>query len=229
MLLLTFLSLVAISADTQPVAGDYYEGDGLGVNWTLTLTEDHRFSFVWAGCLGEYGRATGRWSQVGGTLRLSPETMKDGADRLRLEYQVIRWGPRIYLVPEVDLPKFCAYVNQGWEPRDGEHGLFFMKTDTAGQPVTGAPLLPDAYREFLLTIPVRGRLISVSGRRGILESDSARKLRVGIVLTLQDDSRDHVSVVSVSDRSAVVEAPDGGKLTVGTIVSTLIHDPTLRQ
>jgi hypothetical protein len=68
-----------------------------------------------------------------------------------------------------------------------------------------------------------------SGRSAMLYLYSAQKLRVGMVLTLQDDSMDHVSVVSVSDRSAVVEARYGVQLIVGTVVSTLIHDPILRQ
>jgi hypothetical protein len=39
--------------------GQYYLGDGLGVNCSLELHPDHRFRFVWRGCLGMYDRNQG--------------------------------------------------------------------------------------------------------------------------------------------------------------------------
>ncbi len=34
------------------VAGEYYYGDGLGMNCSLTITQEGRFSFKWQGCEG---------------------------------------------------------------------------------------------------------------------------------------------------------------------------------
>ena len=44
------------------VAGDYRYGDGLGVDCSLTVKPEGRFSFVWRGCLGVYGRLYDRTS-----------------------------------------------------------------------------------------------------------------------------------------------------------------------
>ncbi len=54
--------------------GEVWErGDGLGYNVSLTLGTNGRVSFArWMGCLGEYGRAEGTWSDVDGGVELTP-------------------------------------------------------------------------------------------------------------------------------------------------------------
>jgi hypothetical protein len=49
----------------RELVADYYSGDGLGCNITLSLREDGNFSAKWTGCLGEYGNASGRWGRSG--------------------------------------------------------------------------------------------------------------------------------------------------------------------
>jgi hypothetical protein len=39
---------------TMVVAGEYYFGDGNGVNCSLTVKPESRFSLTWRGCLGVY-------------------------------------------------------------------------------------------------------------------------------------------------------------------------------
>src|SRR5687767_13739491 len=43
----------------HPWAGEYYYGDGLGVNVRLLLTPQSGFVFQWRGCLGVYDRNHG--------------------------------------------------------------------------------------------------------------------------------------------------------------------------
>lgn len=217
--------LFALTLNAQPaIVGEYYLGDGLGVNWSLTLMPEGRFSFTWAGCLGEYGHAEGSWTETAGTVFLTPSKMNDVADRLPLEYDVIRWGVRLYLVPPVDLAKFCAYVNQGWEPRDTEHGLFFINTATLHKKAVGRPLLPRQFDEFLMNTPIRGRITTVSGQRGTLSSVEAHRLRVGMLVFIQGQSSGELSVDSVSEQIAIVEARTGVELKVGAPVSTRMYD-----
>lgn len=45
-----------------PLVGSYYRGDGLGLNLHLALNKDGTFECRWTGCLGEYGKSSGRWS-----------------------------------------------------------------------------------------------------------------------------------------------------------------------
>ncbi len=130
------------------LVGEYYLGDGLGLNWTLSVKPDHTFSFAWTGCLGEYGAAEGSWSAAEGRLTLRPRHVKDDGDKLPLVYTVIRWGPRVYLVPPEKLVDFCNVINHGWEPRRGQHGRSFLRTDDWKQKANGKPDLPRTYCPF---------------------------------------------------------------------------------
>jgi hypothetical protein len=49
-----------VKADPALVA-DYYSGDGLGYNLSLSLDNDASFKCTWTGCLGVYGTASGWW------------------------------------------------------------------------------------------------------------------------------------------------------------------------
>ena len=52
-------------------AGEYYEGDGLGVNVSLLIAPEHGFVFEWHGCLGLYDRNYGCVATTNGRLQLS--------------------------------------------------------------------------------------------------------------------------------------------------------------
>src|ERR1700730_15103618 len=43
----------------HPWAGEYYEGDGLGVGISLSLAPESGFVFEWHGCMGVYDRNYG--------------------------------------------------------------------------------------------------------------------------------------------------------------------------
>ena len=70
LLLLTIASF-ATAADSvalKDIAGDYYFGDGLGVNCSLTVTAKGKFTFQWNGCLGTYDKNEGTASIKEGVL-----------------------------------------------------------------------------------------------------------------------------------------------------------------
>jgi hypothetical protein len=48
----------------------YYRGDGKGINLHLTLIENGSFECRWTGCLGEYGKCSGRWSDDGHHIKI---------------------------------------------------------------------------------------------------------------------------------------------------------------
>src|SRR4030095_1837931 len=48
-------------------AGDYYRGDGLGVNVSLLIAPEAGFVFTWDGCLGRYDWNYGNVRVVAGT------------------------------------------------------------------------------------------------------------------------------------------------------------------
>ncbi len=91
-------------------AGEYYFGDGLGVNVTLVVAPSG-YAYTWRGCLGVYG-------QRQGTLRLENDRLWLSSTRdpgeplpgLEAELLIVRWGASEYLLtPEQaeDLRRFA--------------------------------------------------------------------------------------------------------------------------
>jgi len=98
---LTSVKGVSIPAkvETRQLAGEWYRGDGLGYNLTLTVGEDGRYRATWNGCVGEYGRAAGTWSQRNGHVSLSPtEETEMMVNHLR-ELTVVTYRGKLLLVP----------------------------------------------------------------------------------------------------------------------------------
>src|SRR5262245_23771504 len=65
-----------ISAEIQKLgvhewAGDYFAGDGLGVNTSLVLAPASGYVFEWHGCLGLYDRNYGAVAWTNNRIRLS--------------------------------------------------------------------------------------------------------------------------------------------------------------
>ena len=55
------------------LVGDYYKGDGLGMNCRLAVMADGSFSYTWRGCLGLYAENKGMAKLIDGNLILKPE------------------------------------------------------------------------------------------------------------------------------------------------------------
>lgn len=147
----------------HPWAGEYFAGDGTGVNTTLALAPDAGFVFEWHGCLGVYDRNFGTVEVVDGRLVLdfSFENVQEGFRGLAPELLPVAWGPRRYLVPADDVIGFCNEVNGGAEPRQGVHGTFLLRRGDEALAVAGEPALPPDVRDALLERPVEARVIEV--------------------------------------------------------------------
>lgn len=84
----------------HPWAGEYYEGDGLGVNVRLFIAPKSGYVFEWRGCLGLYDRNFGAVTVANGRLRLSfaYPNKREGFKGIAEQLVPIRWGERAYLV-----------------------------------------------------------------------------------------------------------------------------------
>jgi len=148
----------------HPWAGEYYHGDGLGVNVTLRLAPDAGFVFEWHGCLGLYDRNYGTVSFENGLVRLNPVLPNKrgaGFEGIATEFLPIFWGKRTYLVPSDEVVEFCNDINSEREPRERAHGFFLLRRGDEKIKVTGVPVLPEKYRAYILKEPVRATVISV--------------------------------------------------------------------
>ena len=125
------------------------------------------------------------------------------------------WGDRMYLLEEEDIPRFAKYVNRGWEPRSGAHGLFLLRREDWKKRVSGAPALPDKWSGLVLSKPVSARVLRVlDDGRAEIDRGSDHGLQVGMLLTaVYENDRVDVTVRSVERDQSVIEAEDGHELT----------------
>jgi type 1 glutamine amidotransferase len=138
------------------IVGDYYHGDGLGVNCSLAIKPEGRFSFVWRGCLGVYGQNQGGATVVDDHLILRPEQPNDstGFGGTPTDFVPVRWGERLYLVPKQAGMGFCSLVNEGWEPRSMPHGNLYLRKGYEEKEVTGLPMVPKDWEPMLQKKPI---------------------------------------------------------------------------
>jgi hypothetical protein len=189
------------------VAGDYYFGDGLGVNCSLSLKAEGRFTFGWRGCLGVYDQNTGDAKVVDGHLILSPEkpNVREGFRGTSTDFLIVRWGDRSYLVPEADKQEFGNEVNQGGEPRESPHGRFYLRRGDWEKKVTGLPVVPKDWEALLLKKPLHGRVIEVLGDdRAKVDLGTESGVWKGMELWADTDGFGLVRVVDVEAKICVI-------------------------
>lgn len=210
-----------VRQDVASLAGQYFEGDGLGVNWSLTLTSKGSFSFTWHGCLGLYDESEGNFAVEGGALVLRP-AKPTKTSRLPTRWLPIVWGERMYLLEENQIPLFTQYVNFGWEPRTQQYGLFMIRQTDWEKNATGSPRLPAQWAGFILDRPVDSLVTRLlPGRRAEIGAGINARLRPGMLLTaVQGNDWFDVKVVSVEQDRSTVEAKKGHVLTVGQRVTS---------
>jgi len=135
-----------LSATHAPVwTGEYYQGDHLGFNLDLVVTAD-RFAYTVDSDIGPVGDGNGLVERARGgiVLRLAADADDAGKRRLKdtlgITLVPVQWGPRRYLVPEREFPRFASAINHGMEP--GSPGLFLLQVNDEKKPVEGLDGLP---------------------------------------------------------------------------------------
>ena len=185
----------------HPWAGEYYHGDGTGVNITVSLAPTNGFTFRWDGCLGAYGRNFGTVEVQNGWLQLSPARPNEAKPfcDLSMPFVPVGWGQRKYLVATNQMIQFCNAINGGFEPRDSAWGMFLLKKGDEKKTVTGRPELPEQYRKFLLKKPIVVAITKISDAKINpkddtfkeftieLDSGSEQELFPGMELHFQDE------------------------------------------
>jgi len=147
----------------HPWAGEYYAGDGLGVNMALCVAPRSGFVFEWHGCLGLYDRNYGAatWTNDRVHLSFTFENKQQGFQGIAPDLIPVPWGKRRYLVPAGDMVGFCNRVNDGSEPRDGMHGSELLRRGDEKNPISGLPKVPKEFQHYLISKPIVAEIISV--------------------------------------------------------------------
>jgi hypothetical protein len=144
-------------------AGEYYAGDGLGVNTSVAIAPNSGYVFEWHGCLGSYDRNYGSVAWTNGRIRLSFtfENQRKGFQGIASEFIPISWGTRRYLIPTDDIVGFCNNINEGREPRMDSHGFYLLRRGDEKKNVSGSPKMPDEYQHYLLAKPTETTIVAV--------------------------------------------------------------------
>ena len=195
------------AAGLAAVAGEYYQGDGLGANLTLAVKPAGSFSFQAAGCLRTYADVNAKANLRNGMLVL--ERNRAAAEA---RFLPVRWGDRLYLIEPERIVSFVNAVNAGHEPRVKAQGAFFLRQGDWNKPVTGGPRLPVMYRGYLLDKPVEARILRVIGKEENLELGAGRRqgLLPGMKLRSRgfDEERREtckLTIVKTSEETAVAK------------------------
>jgi hypothetical protein len=195
-------------------AGDYYQGDGLGVNVSLSLTPEGMFDFEWRGCLGVYGENQGRAVFTDGHLRLlfDKQQKEDGFGSLASEFIPIKWGERTYLIPTNEVVDFCNSVNDGTEPRTRHYGEHLLRRGEERRPAPGKPDVPLKFRPYLLERPISTKIKKVGESQATrwghettvtLASGRNQGLLPGMKLWILSPVFESVTIKSVEDEEAI--------------------------
>jgi hypothetical protein len=199
-------------------AGEYYYGDGLGVNVSLALAPESGFVFRWDGCLGMYDLNYGQVAFTNGTVKLLFRYANDrkGFQGIAPELLPVRWGARHYLVPADSIVEFTNAINAGTEPNSslgGRSESFLLRRGDEKKKINGQPNLPEQYLSYILKDPIEAKISSVNqtsvqqSRRITsitLDVGSADGLKKGMELYVQTpcDLYGSALVTDVSEHSA---------------------------
>jgi hypothetical protein len=214
-------------------AGDYYAGDGTGVNRFLAIAPQAGFVFEWRGCLGMYDRNYGKAEEVDGTLNLE-FTFKNERKGLRGVAPAlvpVAWGERRYLVPTGEMIDLCNAVNQGTEPRDSKYGRFLLRVGDEKKKVRGLPEVPAEYKPYIVAKPITAKISSVGSIKTRTDSDLKEFRRREVDVTIDAGRQSGVFVgmeLSVTNPSHVLDDVTIAKVeethSSGTIVQLFSKD-----
>ena len=214
-------------------AGEYYAGDGLGVNTSIAIAPNSGYVFEWHGCLGLYDRNYGQVTWTNGRIQLSFtfENEREGFQGIAPELVPISWGSRRYLVPADDVVGFCNDTNEGREPRNNSHGSYLLRRGDEKKPVSGLPKVPEEYLDYLLAKPIEATIIAVgeyTTRPSIvdwrfkdtpvtLDAGAKKGLRVGmeLVVTQPHNVVESVKITRVEETRAEAVMIQAGEEETG--------------
>lgn len=200
-------------------AGEYVAGDGLGDRLVLALAPRAGFLFERSGCLGTYERDWGGVRAEGDVLVLERGPFGRGTT-LPGRLHVVRWGERVYLVPDGDVLAFANRVNGGLEPRETRRGRPFLRLGDEERVVDGLPRVPAEHAELFLDAPVDGTVLGpcgVGGKCVRVDRGARVELRIGLELRFSDATG---TLVSVDEHDAVCALRDRALPAHGSTWST---------
>ena len=124
-----------------------------------------------------------------------------------VRYLPIKWGRRLYLVPDAQMIDFCNSVNSGSEPRSNVHGLSYLRRNDYKINVKGSPSVPKHWRDYILTRPVHGKVLRLFGKyRMKVDLGFVDGIRVGMDLhVIHGGNEETIEVIRVGNSRCIGE------------------------
>jgi len=207
----------AAEAKINDVVGNYYFGDGLGVNCRLELKEDSTFHFTWRGCLGVYDENEGAYNREGNLVVLIPNRphRHDVNIGVATRFHPVTWGDRLYLVSGEQMLGFTSRVANGWRGNEygGRSSDYYLRDGVAANKegdlpaIKGEPVVPDFFRPYLTNEFSCSVIKQINERRVVIDKGSADGVAVRTMLSTADG--DWLRVEFVRSHESEVEVWDG--------------------
>jgi hypothetical protein len=202
-------------------AGQYYTGDGRGMNVAITLAPQSGLVYTWHGCMGLYDLNHGDIANDfdgGLQLKLAIDPSVSGYKYMSNRVYFVPWGDRHYLVPKAKLLEMVNNYNEGGFAREHMYGIPLRREDR-DKPVQGRPQLPAEYASLLRDAAIEAGVTKgeIAGRRQItkgvdavsgrlwLDAGTQQGVYVGMEFQLCGLLGGMVKVVEVAESSAVAE------------------------
>ena len=238
------LSLSIVAQDNNELVGSYVYGHQWG-GGEIKLQPNGTFIHNSSNCTS-VTTSSGPYSVKNNVLRLTTTKMwiRDFSDnkehdltkrKARKKYldtdetfkpytwdvQIVRWGPRIYLMGQNSFGIFIKAINLGFEPRqvDGyraHYGTFYLREGDENKPIDGRPPLPKEFLDELISAPVTATIVKFETAdkwpTATIDRGSKDGLRKGMYLvTVREDYRPFLPsyqphmIISVEPTTAKVE------------------------
>ena len=238
------LSLSIVAQDNKDLVGSYVFGFQWGGS-EIKLKPNGTFSSSSSSCTS-VTTSSGPYSVKNNVLRLTTTKMwirifsdnkehdltKRKARRVYLNtdepfktytwnMQIVRWGPRIYLMDQKALGEFIKAINLGFEPRqvDGYrayYGTFYLRDGDEKKPIDGRPPLPKEFLDQLISAPVTATIVKFETLdkwpTATIDRGSKDGLQKGMYLvTVREDFGSHIPyyqphlIISVEPTTAKVQ------------------------
>ena len=96
-------------------------------------------------------------------IKLASENPGDPIREVHTKYRLVRWGERLYLIPDSEIIEFCYDVHTSNEPRYAfGWGRYLLRLGDWIKEVKGKPEIPDEFLQHLLDEPVDALFLSVT-------------------------------------------------------------------
>jgi len=230
---------VAPPCPLSSLVGSYTFGGCTAEASTLRIEVNGLFAMdAHVGCGAPRHHLTGKARIDNGYLVLETSQVVDEALKIFHIYPSaflpVTWGERHYLIPRDGLLEFCNDVNAGFIASSWRDYGVYLKDGDQRKKAAGRPPLPKECSPYLLTRPLRGKIISlIDAYTAVIDMGHGSGLRPGMELFAdlpRSPSSVGMAVVQVDDKTCIAqvkypEFPDYTLKANSSVHSRLMSEP----